>query len=92
MGKKVKQITWGQHVAPIVKLKDNELYILDPLISNTPMKLDDYHLALESTGSKISGYVTCQPDTYVQFDDCFNPDKESTLMDFEFHALTFLNQ
>ena len=56
------------------------------------MKRDDYHLALESTGSKISGYVTCQPDTYVQFDDCFNPDKDSTMMDFEFHALTFLNQ
>ena len=91
MGKKVKQITWAQHVVPIVKLNDNQLYILDPLISNTPMKRDDYHLALKSTGSEITGYVTCQPDTYDQFDDCFNPEKESTLMDFESDKLTFLN-
>ena len=75
MGKKIREVTWDNHVAPIVKLRDNALYILDPLVSNRPMKRDEYHSALESTGSKIKGYVTCQPDTYGHEDDCFNPDK-----------------
>ena len=75
MGKKIREVNWDNHIAPIVKLKDNALYILDPLVSNRPMKRDEYHSALESTGSKITGYVTCQPDTYGHEDDCFNPDK-----------------
>lgn len=75
MGKKIREVTWDNHVAPIGKLRDNALYILDPLVSNRPMKRDEYHSALESTGSKIKGYVTCQPDTYGHEDDCFNPDK-----------------
>ena len=76
---------WRYHVAPIVKLGDGELHILDPVVHHEPMKKEDYHSELGSelnkavdaeTGtevtSKVDGFVTCNPDTYEETDDCFN--------------------
>ena len=65
-------ITWAYHVAPIIKLNDGELYILDPVLSDKPMKKDAYHSEMAGGSSKLNGYVTCQPDTYDEKDDCFD--------------------
>ena len=65
-------ITWNYHVAPIIKLNDGELYILDPVVSDKPMKKDAYHSEIGGESSKLNGYVTCQPDTYDEKDDCFD--------------------
>ena len=76
---------WRYHVAPIIKIEDGELYILDPVVHDEPMKKDAYHAELESdankgvdpeTGqeetSKLNGFATCKPYTYEETDDCFN--------------------
>lgn len=80
---------WRYHVAPIIKLGDGELYILDPVVHDEPMKKDVYHSELENdanngvnpeTGeqitSKLTGYVTCKPHTYEETDDCFNSEPD----------------
>ena len=89
----VVEVNWNWHVAPIVKLRDNELYILDPLMGSKPLKKDDYHLMLSvgiinaqgtgGTQGTITGYVTCRPDTYDNNDDCFNPHRATSLQTFE---------
>ena len=69
------------HVAPIIRLKDSELYILDPLVSEGPMKKDEYHAEIGNANhpsnplirSRLDGYVTCVPETYDHNHDCFEP-------------------
>ena len=73
--------TWGYHVAPIIKI-EKEDYILDPGVSGSPMKRADwYHLLSKHTSQysstkevgKITGYVTCETNTYAVGHDCMKP-------------------
>ena len=79
-------VRWKFHVAPIIKLKDSELYLLDPLISEGPMKKNEYHAKIGNPEnqqqhpihntlirSELTGYVTCKPETYDFEHDCFEP-------------------
>ena len=34
---------WSYHVVPIVKLNDNQLYILDPIINPSPVRKEEYY-------------------------------------------------
>ena len=64
-------VTWGYHVVPILKLLGNEnLYILDPSIRPNPLTKSEYHNIF---GGRISGYVTCDSNTYNIGDDCLAP-------------------
>ena len=85
---------WRYHVAPIIKLGDGGLYILDPVVHDEPMKKDAYHAEMENdanngvnpeTGeeitSKLNGYVTCKPYTYEETDDCFNSEPDDLKTD-----------
>ena len=66
-------VSWGFHVVPILKLSANEnLYILDPSISPDPLTKSEYHYIFRG---RISGYVTCDSNTYNIGDDCFAPGK-----------------
>ena len=65
-----KKISWAAHVAPIIKLKDGEFYILDPGVSNKPLTKEAYH----NKWTTLDGYVTCQHDAYNFAADCFNPE------------------
>ena len=70
-----KDVSWDFHVAPALKISEkNELYILDPSISPIPLTKSEYHKKFRGT---ITGYVTCDSDTYDQLDDCFNPTSAS---------------
>ena len=70
-----KDVSWDFHVAPALKISEkNELYILDPSISPIPLTKSEYH---EKIRGVITGYVTCDSDTYDQLDDCFNPTRAS---------------
>ena len=88
---KVREVQWKFHVAPIVKLRDNELYVLDPLMYPEPVKKDEYHSKLIGTKGDMSGYVTCQPDTYDNAADCFNPDRARSLQSLDMDAKMFLD-
>ena len=70
-----KDVSWGFHVAPALKISGkNELYILDPSIRPIPLTKSEYH---EKFRGAITGYVTCDSDTYNHQDDCFNPTRAS---------------
>ena len=79
-------VRWKMHVAPIIRLKDSELYILDPLVSEGPMKKNEFHAEIgnpeneqenpinhDIIKSHLDGYVTCTPETYDIDHDCFEP-------------------
>ena len=79
-------LRWDMHVAPIIRLEDSELYILDPLLSHEPMKMDAVHADLGNPNnrkqhptdgriiaSELTGFVTCEPETYDLLHDCFEP-------------------
>ena len=58
---------------PIIKFsRCNDLFILDPSIRQTPMTKSEYHNIF---GEQISGYVTCESNSYSITDDCKNPVK-----------------
>ena len=72
-------VRWSYHVAPIVKLNDHKLYVLDPALSPHPIEKEMWH-QLCTNGrypgdlqSRLTGYVTCEHDTYAPHQDCFNP-------------------
>ena len=84
-------VRWDMHVAPIIKLQDSELYILDPMIRNVPMKKADFHAEIGNPenkkphptdgtviASELTGYVTCKPETYDVLHDCFEPANNPT--------------
>ena len=84
-------LRWDMHVAPIIRLEDSELYILDPLLSEGPMKKGEVHAELGNTANKkehptdgrviaseLTGYVTCEPETYDILHDCFEPSNNPT--------------
>ena len=75
-------VKWGFHVVPILKISGNEnSYLLDPSISSNPLTKSEYH---NMFGNMISGYVTCESNTYNKGDDCFAPDEvEKTMVKYD---------
>ena len=93
-GKPGEFVRWTMHVAPIIRLKDSELYILDPLLSDGPMKKDEYHAEIGNANhmsirSRLTGYVTCVPETYANNYDCFEPKNNANDPNIEDDDLTF---
>ena len=95
-------LRWGFHVAPIIRLADLSLYILDPLLSEGPMTKEDAHLEIGNPNnngyhpdyghflsSYLTGYVTCKPETYDHDDDCFEPDNTPSKPDYEHDVIIF---
>ena len=84
-------VRWNMHVAPIIKLQDSELYILDPMMKEVPMKKVAYHAEIGNPEnkktdptdgkvyvSKLTGYITCKPETFDILHDCFEPANNPT--------------
>ena len=73
------QVRWRYHVAPIVKLNDDQFYILDPALSADPIAKDEWYGMIVTTPnqykvkSATTGLVTCWPNTYTPIDECFDP-------------------
>jgi len=71
-------VFWGWHVAPIVRLNDGNLYVLDPALrGNAIPKEEWYALMTQKPSSFVSGFVTCDADTYREFNSCFKPKKNT---------------
>ena len=71
-------VFWWFHVAPIVRLNDGKLYVLDPILDANPVeKKEWYSLMTQTDEANISGFVTCDSNTYHYYDSCFNPSKNS---------------
>ena len=67
-------VTWTYHVAPMVRLNDGKLYILDPALSANPIEKEKWYRLMRATpDSTITGYVTCESGTYFQHSRCFEP-------------------
>ena len=104
----VQQVAWHHHVASVIRLAEtpSQLYILDPGISGKPILRDVWYQMLvknrDTTSSpgkwgdlaKISGQITCKPDTIYEFDDCFNPnlatDHDDIVTELEFEIRSLL--
>ena len=71
-------VYWWFHVALIIRLDDGKLYVLDPALNADAVEKEKwYSLMTVTTEANISGFVTCNTDTYHYFDSCFNPSKNS---------------
>ena len=75
-------VVWENHVVPALRISENslssELYLLDPSISEIPLTKSAYHENFsKNLTHRITGYVTCESDTYHVNYDCFNPEKVS---------------
>ena len=67
-------VVWDYHVVPIIKLKDNQLYVFDPSLRHAPMSTNSFYAALSlDPDSTILGKVTCLPNTYDPNWKCFDP-------------------
>jgi len=66
-------VEWVWHVAPIVRLRDGKLYVLDPSLSANPIEKESWHELMTEYPGKVTGYVTCESNTYLAWDECFNP-------------------
>ena len=67
-------VPWVWHVAPIVRLNDSKLYVLDPALSSDAVEKEEwYKLMMATPESEISGFVTCEPYTYLTTSSCFKP-------------------
>ena len=68
-----RDVEWQFHVTPAVKIRSlKPLLILDPSISPVPLTKQKYHQMFRDQGI-LSGYVTCEADTYGWLDSCINP-------------------
>ena len=78
-----RQVVWNFHVAPIVRITENqnEFYILDPGISSQPivrndwiqmMTINDDTSEVPALPARVTGRVTCAPNTYSTNDKCFD--------------------
>ena len=73
------KVRWRYHVAPIVRLNDGMLYILDPALSANAIGKDSWYRLMDSLpGSRITGYVTCDSATYGSASYCFHPEPETS--------------
>ena len=68
-----RDVEWQFHVAPAVKIRSlKPLLILDPSISPIPLTKAKFHQMFRDTG-RLTGYVTCEANTYGMGDSCFRP-------------------
>ena len=92
------QAVWNHHVAPIIRINDMILYVLDPGISAVPLLKNQWHDIMTRSMDKqsgihpyITGYVTCRTDAYyLAHSDCINPSFDF-LDDFEHDIQENLN-
>ena len=71
-------VDWGWHVAPIVRLNDGNLYVFDPALGgNAIPKQEWYALMTQKASSHISGFVTCDANTYRLESSCFHPTRRT---------------
>ena len=71
-------VGWGYHVAPIVRLNDEKLYVFDPALSDDAIPKEEwYALMTQKPSSFVSGFVTCDANTYREFNSCFKPKKNT---------------
>ena len=71
-------VAWSYHVAPIVRLNDDKLYVLDPSLSADAVTKEEWYALMSGhEQANISGFVTCDTKTYVPSDSCFSPAKEA---------------
>ena len=57
---------------------DIKLYVLDPALNADAIEKEEwYSLMTVTKEANISGFVTCDTDTYHYYDSCFNPSKNS---------------
>ena len=69
-------VSWIYHVAPIIRLGDGKLYILDPSLSADPIPKEVWYEKMTAyPGARITGYVTCDANTYHPGRRCFNPNR-----------------
>ena len=70
-------VRWIWHVAPMVRLNNGKLYIMDPALNGDAVEKDVwYKLMLSEPDANITGFVTCDSETYKEFSSCFNAKKE----------------
>ena len=71
-------VSWGYHVAPMIKLNDGNLYVLDPALDANALAKEEWYAKMTQTDDAyISGFVTCNANTYGLFSSCFDPVKKS---------------
>ena len=64
-------LSWKYHVAPIVRLYNKKLYILDPALSADAIEKEKWYGLMEAAPeANITGYVTCASASYWPFDYC----------------------
>ena len=69
---------WNYHVAPIIRLNDEHLYVFDPIVQPTPIRKESYHERLTATDdTSVEGSVTCLPITYDTHHKCFKSDQQA---------------
>ena len=72
-------VEWQFHVAPAVKIRSlKPLLILDPSISPVPLTKAKFHQMFKDTG-RLTGFVTCEADTFGMEDYCIRPDSMGDL-------------
>ena len=70
------EVRWKYHVVPIVRLNDNHVYILDPIVNPAPVRKEEYyHMITTFWDTSITGSVTCLPITYQEGSKCFQSDQ-----------------
>ena len=71
-------VPWWFHVAPIVRLDDGKLYVLDPTLGADAVEKEEWYALMTRTKeANISGFVTCDTNTYHYYDECFDPSKNN---------------
>ena len=78
----MQDLTWWYHVALTIKIKVNDeskIYILDPSVSRAPLEKEAWYdkISWPWGDEAITGYITCDSDTYTPSDDCFSPAQKS---------------
>ena len=71
-------IYWNYHVAPIVRLNDGKLYVFDPALGGNAIPKEEWYSDMTlKQSSSISGFVTCEANTYSPLNSCFHPTKHT---------------
>ena len=71
-------VSWVYHVAPIIRLNDGSLYVLDPALSANALAKEEWYAKMTQTDKAyISGFVTCKANTYMHYNSCFDPVKNT---------------
>jgi len=71
-------IGWNYHVAPIVRLNDGKLYVFDPALGGNALPKEEWYTVMtQKPSSNISGFVSCEANTYSPSSSCFHPMKHT---------------